>query len=160
MTSNSPLPDLAQVLSPVLQKIPAAHQPLFIALAERQAAQRYRTWAASADSEKHKTAFLACADREEEIARRVESLYAGADSIQKELLASNPNFANSSQSLFAPLSIDRQLVLQARGERLGAATWRGFAKRSAEASARDTFLQCAILEEQSAEFLESIASEC
>jgi hypothetical protein len=156
MTSKALLPDLAQVLSPVLQSIPAAHQPLLIALAERQAAQRYRTWASSVDSAEHRTELLACADREDEIARRVESLYPEAEAIQKELLANNPTFAASGRSLFAPYSIEEQLKLQAQGERLGAATWRAFAKRAPDANASKTFLDCAALEEQSAEFLESI----
>jgi len=158
MTSKAPLPNLAQVLSPVLQNIPAEHQPLFIALAERQAAQRYRSWAETV-AEGNRASLLACADREEEIARCVESLYPDAASIQKMLLEKNPSFASSSQLLFAPFSIDRQFVLQAQGERLGAATWRAFAKRATDAKASETFLDCATLEEQNAQFLESIVGD-
>ena len=49
-----------------------------------------------------------------------------------------------------------QLTLQARGERLGAATWRSLAKQTDDAGAREVFLGCAKLEEASAEVLESI----
>jgi hypothetical protein len=159
MTPKSQLPNLAQALGPLLQRVPADHQPLFIALAERMAAQRYRMWANTVPEMNRKSALLACADREEEIARRVESLYPDAASVQKELLANNADFGATSQAFFAPYSIDEQFAIQAQGERLGAATWRSFAKRASDLQARDVFLSCAVLEEQSAEYLELIASD-
>jgi hypothetical protein len=157
MTSTSQLPDLAQALGPLLQRVPVEHQPLLIAAAERMAAERYRSWADSSTSAAWKSALLACADREEEIARRVESLYPDAPSLQKQLLNATSELAETGRAYFAPYSMDQQFVLQARGERLGAATWRSFAKRTSDTRARDVFLACAILEEQSAKFLESIA---
>jgi rubrerythrin len=159
MKSKSQLPDLAQALGPLLQRVPADHQPLFIAYAERSAAERYRSWAAASTSPERKSALLACADREEEIASRVESLYPNAHNIQKELLASIPEFAATGQAFFAPYSLDDQFAIQAQGERIGAATWRSLAKRASAAQTRDVFLACAILEEQSAEYLESIAAD-
>jgi hypothetical protein len=158
MTFKTPLPDLAQALGPLLQRVPAAHQPLLIAYAERLAAERYRSWAESVASAATKASLLACAEREEEIAQRVESLYPDATALQTQLLSTVPELAAAGRSLFAAYSIEDQFALQANGERLGAATWRSFAKRAADAQARDTFLACAVLEEQSAEFLESIVS--
>ena len=49
-----------------------------------------------------------------------------------------------------------QFRIQANGERLGAATWRAFAKQESSSAARDTYLACAELEEASAVVLESL----
>jgi len=47
-------------------------------------------------------------------------------------------------------------MIQAAGERLGAATWRMLAAAHPDPSARAAFLACCPLEEASAVFLESI----
>ena len=44
--------------------------------------------------------------------------------------------------------------MQSRGERLGAATWRSLAEHSEDDSVRNTYLDCAKLEEESAVVLE------
>ena len=155
MSRAHDLPDLAELIGPLLQRVPVDRQPLLLAVAERMAADRYRRWAAAAAPE-HEAALLACAGREEEIARRVESLYSGASSVEREIVDQNPDLAEIDRTLFAPHPVEQQWVLQARGERLGAATWRAFAKRESRVEARDVFLGCALLEEQNAEFLESI----
>lgn len=156
MTSTGQLPDISKALAPVLAKVPVDQQPLLIAYAERQAAERYRRWAGTATQAAHKALLLICADREDEIARRIESLYPNAASVQHNLVARTPELAELTQMLFAPLSIEDQFVLQARGERIGAATWRAFAQRASSPYARDVFLSCAVLEEESAAFLESM----
>ena len=99
---------------------------------------------------------LACAEREEEIAGRVEALFRDAAAIQQDLGAKNPDLEDVNRSIFAPLPHDDQLTLQSRGERLGAATWRSLAKHVASENAREVFLGCAKLEEESAAVLESI----
>ena len=98
----------------------------------------------------------ACADREEEIARRVEALTPDAASLQRQILADNPGLEEVNRSLFAGRPLDEQLVVQASGERLGAATWRSFARGAPSAEVRETFLGCATLEEESAAYLESM----
>jgi hypothetical protein len=133
--------------------VPREQQPLLIAIAERLAAERYRGWAdASAES----AGFLACAAREEEIARRVEGLYPDAALIQRDILAANPDLEDVNRSIFAGRSLELQLAIQAQGERLGAATWRAFAEHADDPKARATFLDCALLEEASAVFLEGL----
>ena len=103
------------------------------------------------------TGLLACAGREEEIARRVESLYPDAAAVERRLLDANPDLLELDRSLFAGFSPAQQWTLQAQGERLGAATWRAFAGSPATPdAARETFLACALLEEESAAFLESL----
>jgi len=150
------LPDLAEVLGRVLQRVPLEQQPLLVALAERLAAERYRGWAEEDGA--HAAGLLECAAREEEIARRVEALHPDHESTTRELVARNPDLLEINRSLFAGRPLADQLALQARGERLGAATWRAFARALSDPARRDAFLACALLEEKSAAFLESIAN--
>lgn len=150
------LPEIAAIVAPVLQRVPRAHRPLLIAAAERLAAARYRVWASAAGDPTRAASLSACADREEEIARRVESLYPDASSIQRELVATAPGLEELNTSIFADRPLHEQFAIQARGERAGAASWRYFAGRAESDAARDQFLACANLEEESAACLESL----
>lgn len=149
------LPKVAEVLAPILGRVRREQQPLLIAIAERMAAERYRGWAKEADLRVHRSELLACAAREEEIAGRIEALFADAAAIQGELLAGNPEVEGINRDLFAGRPPREQLTLQAEGERLGAATWRAFAAETS-GPARETFQACALLEEESAAVLETI----
>ncbi len=155
MTAVDP-PDLAALLGGVLQRVPRAHRPLFIAIAERMAAERYRIWAKETRDDARAPHLLACAEREEEIARRVESLYDEADSVRRELLEQNPDLEEINRSIFADRPLEEQFTIQARGERAGAATWRYFAQHAESETTREEFLRCAELEEESAACLESL----
>jgi hypothetical protein len=150
------LPDVAAVVARVLQRAPRAQRPLLIALAERLAAARYRVWAAEVADRARAALLSACADREEDIARRVEALYPDAAAVQRDLAAQAPELEQVNHALFAGRPLEQQFLIQARGERAGAATWRFFAERADGAAARDTFLACAELEEESAACLESL----
>lgn len=151
----SNLPDVAAVLAPILERVPREQQPLFVAIAERMAAERYRGWAAEVGDEAHRSQLLACAGREEEIADRIEALYPDAAAVQREMLAANPDVEEINRGLFSDRPLNEQWTLQARGERLGAATWRAFA-RETHGTIREAFLACALLEEESAAVLETI----
>ena len=158
MSTGKELPDLAEVLARILQQVPPGQHAVLIALAERLAAERYRGWATEVAGPDRRAGLLACADREEEIARRVEALYPAA-APQRDLLASQPDLLELNRTLFAGRPLAQQFVLQARGERLGAATWRAFAQGEKTVERRDTFLGCALLEEESAAYLESIVGD-
>ena len=149
-------PDLAAILAPILERVDVAQRPLLIALAERMAAVRYRGWASQVTDAAERAGLRACADREEEIARRVEALTPDAASLQRQILADHPGLEEVNRSLFAGRPLDEQLVVQASGERLGAATWRSFARGAPSAGVRESFLGCATLEEESAAYLESM----
>jgi hypothetical protein len=157
MGRGTDLPDIADVVSRILQRVPRDQQPILLAQRDRVAATRYRRWASEITDPGLRSAFLACADREEDIARRVEALYPAAASIQREILAKNPDLTSITGSLFAAYPLDQQFILQARGERFGAATWRSFAQDEQNREARKVFLDCALLEEESAAFLESLS---
>jgi len=152
--ATSELPSIGQALAPLLQSVPREQQPLLIAFAERLAAERYRAWAADADGTR-RSGLLACAEREEEIARRVEGLYPDAAARQRALIDAHPELAAINRTLFAGRPLAQQFAIQAQGERLGAATWRSFARHEQVAERRETLLSCARLEEESATVLES-----
>ena len=153
---NADLPDVATILGAVLQRVPPVHRPLLIALAERGAAERYRAWAKDATDETRTACLAACAEREEEIARRVESLYPDAAYVQRDLLAQHPDLGEITRTVFAGRPLAAQLAIQARGERAGAAVWRSFARHASHEAARAELLHCAELEEESAVYLEAV----
>jgi hypothetical protein len=128
---------------------------MLLAIAERMAAERYRAWAAEIKDRAHESDLLACAEREEEIASRVEALYPDAAAIQDDILTNNPDLGEINHRIFAGRPLHHQFAVQAQGERLGAATWRAFARDSSGASAQ-VFLGCAELEEASAQILEAL----
>jgi len=154
----SALPNVGEALAPVLSRVPREQQPVLIALAERMAAERYRAWAALASEPAQRAQLLACAEREEEIARRVEALHPEAEALQRDLVAKHPELLELGRTLFAGRPLAEQFRVQARGERLGAATWRSFAKRESDASRRDVLQACAVLEEESALVLEALSA--
>jgi len=158
MPSSDTLPTIGAALAPVLQRTPIEQRPILVALAERLAADRYREWARAVTDAGRSAELLACAAREEDIAGRVEALYADAAAVQRDLVAANPDVHEINRALFADRPLAQQFVIQAAGERLGAATWRSFAKHATDANVRDTFLACATLEEDSAACLERIVA--
>ena len=150
------LPNLGEVFARLLGGVDEAQRPLLIAIAERLAAERYRGWAKEPEMRAHAAALRACAEREDGIASRVEALFPDAAAIQRELLAKHPDLADVNRAIFAGRPLPMQFRIQAQGERLGAATWRSFAKRETDATARATYLACAELEEASALVLEAL----
>jgi hypothetical protein len=157
MSSATPqLPNLAEFLSQVVQRVPPEQQPLLIALAERLAAERYRRWAGEISASACRTELLTCADREEEIARRIEALYPDAASIQNDILVKFPDLEEINRTLFAGRPLEQQFTIQAQGERLGAITWRSLAQSQDDPETRETFGGCAELEEESAAVLEAM----
>jgi hypothetical protein len=155
-TPDVELPEIGHALAPVLAVVPRDRQPLLIAAAERLAAARYREWAAATHDETFKRELLECATREEEIAARIEGLYPDAAEGQRALLAAHPEVQDINRTLFTGRPMPDQFTIQARGERLGAATWRAFARHATDETARETFLECALLEEASAAVLEHV----
>jgi len=155
-TDSTPIPDVGELLAPVLARVAREQRPLLLAIAERLAAKRYRGWAADPANAAHASALHACADREEEIARRIEALHADAAVLQDAILAANPDLEDVNRAIFAGRPLAQQFAIQARGERLGAATWRAFARTEEDATRRAAILACADLEEESARALEAV----
>jgi len=150
---SSPLPNVGEILGRLLARVPEPEHPLFVAIAERMAAERYRGWAEVAPAQRD--GLLACSERERGIARRVESLHDDAASRQQRIRAQVPELAEINESVFAGRPLDEQFAIQAQGERVGAGFWRSLAGSASE-PARGTYLHCAELEEQNATALESL----
>lgn len=131
-------------------------QPLLLAALERLAAGRYREWAERHPDAEAKRGLLGCAEREEEIAGRVEALEPRSGEIQRQILSENPEIEQLNRTLFEGRPLEQQLAIQAAGERAGGATWQAFAGASSDPRARGVFESCAPLEEQNARFLERL----
>lgn len=154
--TRAPLPDVAAILAPLLASVAAEERPLLLAIAERLAAERYRRWADETADATTRAGLLACAAREDEIARLAEAVHPDAAGVQARLRDAHPDLARLNASIFADRPLDEQLAIQAAGERLGAATWRTLAAARRDEVGRDAYLACAPLEEANAVFLESL----
>ena len=82
------IPRFGELLSPFISKVPDGTRPLFLALLERGAANRYRVWAEQLPA--HAAVLLECAESEDEIASRIEGAFALDESLRDELLAPLP----------------------------------------------------------------------
>lgn len=154
--SEPNIPNIAEILAGVLRKIDPQLQPLLLAKLERLAAQRYRTWAKDHPDQAVKEGLLACADREEEIAKRVESLNPYASAIQDKLITGNPELLDLNRSLFKDRPLEVQFAMQATGERAGAAAWKAFAAGASDPSAKELLQSCSPLEQANADFLQTL----
>jgi hypothetical protein len=154
--SSRNIPNVAEILAPLLARVPPARQPLLLAVAERMAADRYRGWANDPAYAAHRANLLACAAREEEIATRVEALSVDSAAVEREIVAQNPDLQEINRNVFAGRPVEDQMRIQAAGERAGAAAWQAFAAAAGSTPTREAFLTCARLEEESAFVLDRI----
>ena len=154
--NQTDIPNIAVILADVLRNVDPRLQPLLLAKLERLAAQRYRTWAGDHADQSVKEGLLACADREEEIARRVESLRPDASAIQDKLLSDNPELLDLNRTLFEGRPLKVQFAMQADGERAGAAAWRAYAAATSDPSVQELLDSCSALEQANAEFLQTL----
>jgi hypothetical protein len=154
--SESSIPNIAEILAGALRTIDPKLQPMLLAKLERLAAQRYRRWASDHTDQSVREGLLACADREEEIAKRVESLEPNAAAIQDKLLSDNPALVDLNRTLFEGRPLKVQFAMQAEGERAGAAAWRAYAASASDPSAQELLQSCSPLEQANADFLQTL----
>jgi len=152
---------VAEALGPLILAFPEEERPRFLAMLERRAAERYDAWAeavpAHGDAAAEAASLRACAARERAIADRIEERF--------------PPLAGD-RSGYEPVVVEISAVylgafegasrldgygIQAALERSGAATWRAFAG-TADPARRAVLLECAALEEASAECLERLCA--
>jgi len=152
----SDIPNFGQLLAPFISRVPDHARPRFLALLERGAADRYRSWASELPAEA--PVLLACAKREDEIADRVEALYPIPDALARELEEPLPLARETYLSVFAELAIPDQLRIQAAAERQGAAAWRAIAASQSDPAVGTELERCAALEEASADALDRICA--
>lgn len=155
MTDESDIPNIAEILAGVLRNVDPKRQPMLLAKLERLAAERYRIWASEQADQSAKDGLLACADREDEIARRVESLEPNASAIQDTLLSEHPELLDLNRTLFEGRPLKVQFAMQADGERAGATAWRAYAAASNSAG-KELLESCSALEQANADFLQTL----
>ena len=153
--SNS-ISSVSEILAGVLRNIEPQLQPFLLAKLERLAAQRYRSWASDHPDQSVKEGLLACADREDEIATRVESLVPNATTIQDKLLSDHPELLDLNRTLFEGRPLEVQFAMQAEGERAGAAAWLAYAAAASDPSAQELLRSCSPLEQANADFLQGL----
>lgn len=157
MTVNKgSIPNVAEILAGVLRNVDPTLQPMLLAKLERLAAGRYRIWASDHADQSVREGLLACADREEEIANRVESLEPNAAAIQDRLLSDHPELLELNRTLFEGRPLTVQFAMQAEGERAGAAAWRAYASAAPDLSVRELLESCSALEQANADFLQGL----
>jgi hypothetical protein len=150
------IPNVAEILAGMLRSIDPKLQPFLLAKLERLAAERYRNWASDHPDQSVKEGLLACADREEEIATRVESLHPNAGTIQDNLLSEHPELLDLNRTLFEGRPLEVQFTMQAEGERAGAAAWLAYAAGASDPSVREVLQSCSPLEQANADFLQGL----
>jgi len=152
------IPNFGELLAPWIGRVPEGLVPLFLAGLERGAAGRYRGWADACGDAEQRKGLLACADREDEIATRVEALFPADAEARARVEAPLPDARRAYLGVFEPLPVRDQYRVQADAERQGAAAWRSLAAAHPEAAVREVLEGCALLEEESAAFLDGLAA--
>ena len=155
-TETGNLPDLGAQVRPLLQAVPPRVQPRLVAELERAAADRYEVWAAQCWDEAQANGLRECADREREVARRVEALVAPEPHEARHFRESLPRIAAAYDAALANRPVTEQYAIQAAAERRGAAFWRALAASLPDPPDREVLAICAGLEERSAESLEGL----
>jgi hypothetical protein len=155
----SEIPNFGALLAPVLSRVPDAARPRFLALLERTAADRYRVWAAQLPIEAE--ALTGCAQREDEIADRIEALFDIEESALAELRDLLPEARALYYAAFDGIPVIEQLRMQADAELQGANAWRSIARKLTDEATIAELNRCSEIEEASsaavAEILERLA---
>jgi hypothetical protein len=152
--SEVTIPNFGELLAEHLGNLPAEALPVLLANLERGAAERYRQWAA--ELTEFSDDILASADREDDIANRVEQLFPLSDKHQEIVDSIVPQAKKTYLSVFEGLTVIQQITIQANAERQGAAAWRGLAEAYPQFSAQ--LEQLALTEETNADQLDSLLS--
>jgi hypothetical protein len=147
--SAPPVPNFGEMLAPIIGRVPAAAMPRFLAMLERTAADRYRSWALAWPA--HGEVLLACAAREDEIADLIEAAFECDDDTLAAMRALLPEARDLYYAAFDGFSVAEQLHLQAAAELQGAAAWQGIAGRLPPASEHvvAVLARCSALERHS-----------
>ncbi len=155
--TDTPLPDVARLLGPMIQALPEGLVPFFLSRLERGAAGRYRVWAEQVESPDVRAQLLECAGREDEIADRVEALFPVGEEEVKTVDAAVPAARDAYFAVFEGRTSRGEWEVQAAAERQGAQAWRGLALQHPDR--KEALEACAQLEEANASCLERIVAQ-
>ena len=164
MSSNEVDSEVAQnrimkIVAPLMQKIAPENRAIFLAMAERLAGSRYREWTIEVENVDLKKTLIECAEREELIADKIESMYPNASEVIAQISADNPDLNNLQDAVFGDYNLRMQFAIQAQGERRGHARWHLFAEKVTDPKAIKIFNDCADLEMASAIELEKVLGQ-
>ncbi len=148
---------LAARLAQLLADLAPHARPAVLARLERTAAERYDAWAEATPSATEAALLRTCAERERTIAMRVEEQFPVAAAEAAGHASLLPDAARTYAAAFEGLSRTEAFAVQATLERAGASAWRGLAAGESDPHRRATLLECATLEEASADALRTIA---
>ncbi len=129
--------------------------PMLLAILERIAGTKYRSWAQEAADDVERAGLLACAEREDEIAVFIESLEDDAAARAAQLRERFPDLEERYDSVMSALDRTEQLRVQAEGELGGADYMRQFAA-AAEGAVAARFESLACCEEANSKFLSAL----
>lgn len=148
--SEIEIPKFGELLAEHLGGVPAEAYPYLLSQLERTAAARYREWALAVPS--HRDGILQCADREDEIADRVEALFPPSDAHRALVGEIIPKAKATYYSAFEPYTPIEQMTIQANAERQGANAWQTL--KAAYPEHADALDQLSQIELRSADYLD------
>jgi hypothetical protein len=115
------VPNFGEILSDHLSGVPQDAYPYLLSQLERTAAERYRGWAD--DVPEHREGIISCADREDEIADRVEAMFPPSDEHRELVAGIIPNAKKTYYAAFENFTPVEQMYIQSKAERQGANAW-------------------------------------
>lgn len=155
--SDVNVPDFGEILSPYIGKVPPEAVPNFLALLERGAAERYRSWAEELPA--FKDGLLKCSASEDKIADIIQSLFLISDELNAEIELPLPGARETYYNVFEGLPIADQLAIQADAELQGAEAWRNMLSDDNPDAINQGLQQCMELEKESSAYLYSILDD-
>ena len=132
--SDPLIPNFGELLAEHLGQLPAEALPFMLSQLERSAAARYRGWAE--DVPEHREGLLACADREDEIAERVEAMFPPSETHRNLVANLIPAAKATYYEVFAGYTPLEQMQIQEDAERQGADAWQGLKEAYPDKSAQ------------------------
>ncbi len=151
---NVEVPNFGELLAPFIGQVEPQYVPNFLALLERQAAQRYRDWADMWPEERE--GLLQCAAREDQISDIIEALFPIPGEVAEKIAEPLPGARDLYYQVFDGIPVQQQLAIQAEAELQGAAAWQGMLDESTPEPVRNALNRCSQLEETSSAFVKSI----
>jgi len=147
--------DIVSVLREEIAGLPGNARPYCLAQLERRAGERYREWADRSVDTALSAGLRVCAMREECIAEMIETAFPAPAEASEALDATLARIAERLADRFSGAGTTESFASQAAAERVGAETWKQFAKLAGTSEQRWTLEVCSKLETESAEFLDA-----
>ena len=153
MSSSATLVDR---LRPLLVEHTLGEQLYVVALLESRSAERYREWAGQVSDSALARSLRQCADREDEIAKRIRERFAAVLRPPGDFERLAQKIQAEVADLFGGRTREQQFRIQGEAERGGEQFWVDLAAVEKDQNTRHALLEYAALEAGSAEFLESL----